>query len=518
MKNRIYSIVLGLFLVTACTKVQPVKITGEFPDVEDVATLTQTGSPLQETMPVNDDFEISYTGALKDGYYKIGSTDLFLANGFDLKLTKPESDSYYWLDPLTFTGNGAAENNLLQTILVKQRERSVAKMFSQFSTTDEEFSQTDEEFSQTDEEFSQADEEFSQADEEFDEGLMLPNKEYSPADLDATEQERKLRADLDDYKTWALQQLKSSKLHPLFVEMETKKIDTYIKYTLYDEIPYIPMEILKITDPKSMEIYADIEIPQSLANEVFDAFDINDEALFIADENQRNLVQKYTTYKVANGSENVSITNTVDFIMKNVTSQIIREHLLEHYTDETINNHPLEAETAYRLFNKYNSNTMYKKSIDAWYKIYEKTKPGSVSPKFHNYENYAGGTTSLDDFKGRYVYIDIWTTLCSPCIAQIPFLEKIEEKYKDKNIAFVSLSLDNPEDRDKWRNMIKTDNMGGIQLLADAPKSDFTEAYNIDNTGIPRFILIDPNGHIINSIAPKPSDPELVALLDGLDI
>lgn len=142
---------------------------------------------------------------------------------------------------------------------------------------------------------------------------------------------------------------------------------------------------------------------------------------------------------------------------------------------------------------------------------------GNVSPKFVGYENNAGGTTSLNDLKGKYVYIDVWATWCGPCIAEIPFLKKIEKAYYGKMIAFVSLSVDEPKDYDKWKSMIKDKALGGIQLLADnTHNSDFIQDYKID--GIPRFILIDPEGNIISPDAPRPSDDKLKELFDSLSI
>jgi thiol-disulfide isomerase/thioredoxin len=71
-----------------------------------------------------------------------------------------------------------------------------------------------------------------------------------------------------------------------------------------------------------------------------------------------------------------------------------------------------------------------------------------------DYLNFKGGNTKLSDFKGKYVYIDVWATWCGPCRAEIPFLKKTEEKYEGKNIAFVSISVDVQKDFDSqsWRN------------------------------------------------------------------
>jgi thiol-disulfide isomerase/thioredoxin len=132
---------------------------------------------------------------------------------------------------------------------------------------------------------------------------------------------------------------------------------------------------------------------------------------------------------------------------------------------------------------------------------------GNPSPKFVNYENFKGGKTSLDDLKGKYVYIDIWATWCRPCIGEIPALKKLEEDYKGKNIAFVSISTDKPEKHDAWKNMITEKGMSGIQLFAGVDQTFFVD-YQVST--IPRFIFLDPQGNIVEANAPRPSNRNLV--------
>ncbi|MGY6650409.1 TlpA family protein disulfide reductase [Wenyingzhuangia sp. IMCC45574] len=146
-------------------------------------------------------------------------------------------------------------------------------------------------------------------------------------------------------------------------------------------------------------------------------------------------------------------------------------------------------------------------------KVYPSLEAGAPSPVFNDLENYKGGTTSLKDLAGNYVYIDIWATWCNPCLAQIPYLQKLEEKFHGKKIKFVSLSIDNPNAKGKWKQMIANKNMGGIQLFANGPLS-FVDDYQV--SGIPRFILLDKKGNIINANAPRPSDPEFEKYLAKL--
>ncbi|MDR2130359.1 MAG: TlpA family protein disulfide reductase [Odoribacteraceae bacterium] len=139
---------------------------------------------------------------------------------------------------------------------------------------------------------------------------------------------------------------------------------------------------------------------------------------------------------------------------------------------------------------------------------------GDVSPALVA-EDIDGQTVTLDRFAGRYVLIDVWATWCSPCRAEIPFLQAMEERFKEKDIAFVSVSVD--ADKEKWSDMVKNDHMTGTQLWI-GQGSAFADAYAIN--AIPRFILLDKEGKIISSyILRRPSGldlaPTLEALLDG---
>ncbi len=150
-------------------------------------------------------------------------------------------------------------------------------------------------------------------------------------------------------------------------------------------------------------------------------------------------------------------------------------------------------------------------------KMYLRTQlpRGMPSPKFVEYETPEKEIVSLDDLKGKYVYIDIWATWCKPCTAEIPFLRKIEEKYHNENIEFVSISIDKRDDYFTWLDMVEEKNPGGIQLYANEDEK-FTTAYMVND--IPRFILIDPDGNIVDADAPEPSNPELVELFTELEI
>ena len=131
------------------------------------------------------------------------------------------------------------------------------------------------------------------------------------------------------------------------------------------------------------------------------------------------------------------------------------------------------------------------------------------------FKNTTDNTVSLESLKGKFIYIDVWATWCVPCKAEIPHLKKLEEIYKEKNIQFVSISVDERQNRNKWLEFVKKNTLGGIQLITDNGfDSPFIDKMSI--TSIPRFILIDPEGKLVYADALRPSDEKLKDILDGL--
>jgi|694.fasta_scaffold00712_10 thiol-disulfide isomerase/thioredoxin len=118
-----------------------------------------------------------------------------------------------------------------------------------------------------------------------------------------------------------------------------------------------------------------------------------------------------------------------------------------------------------------------------------------------------GKTSKLSDYKGKVVYIDAWATWCGPCKREIPHLKTLEEEYHGKNVQFISVSTD--KDVNAWKNFIAKEQMGGLQLhQSDDPRQSISQLYIVNS--IPRFILIDEKGNIVNTDAPRPSSGDQI--------
>jgi thiol-disulfide isomerase/thioredoxin len=55
---------------------------------------------------------------------------------------------------------------------------------------------------------------------------------------------------------------------------------------------------------------------------------------------------------------------------------------------------------------------------------------------------WKGKPVNLSEFKGKYVLLEFWGYWCGPCVASMPVLIELHEKYADKGLAIVGVHVD----------------------------------------------------------------------------
>lgn len=224
------------------------------------------------------------------------------------------------------------------------------------------------------------------------------------------------------------------------------------------------------------------------------------ETSHIFDENGKNIRQMYP-----------KVIAEMNYIGEHMESEKVREALIHFLAFTYVEGNGTDNITD--LQNLYYSyvtsprlNDIFKKACAKW----DKAAVGRPSPIFKGVD-INGKEMSLRDFRGKYIYIDMWATWCGPCQKELPYLTKLEEKYKGRNIVFVGLSID--QDKAKWEARVKSGALGGTQLYI-GKGTKFQSDYRI--SGIPRFILLDPNGRIVNPDMSRPSSEDTEKILNSL--
>ncbi|WP_228527838.1 TlpA disulfide reductase family protein [Pararhodonellum marinum] len=170
---------------------------------------------------------------------------------------------------------------------------------------------------------------------------------------------------------------------------------------------------------------------------------------------------------------------------------------------------PVHVKASYEKFMKENETPKYAEKLNKLKAKWEPISPGKDVPDF-TFTNVEGEEVKLSDLKGNLVYIDIWATWCKPCIAEHPYWDKLKEEFKDEPVAFLTVSID--DTRAPWEKMVKAKNMEGLQWFAENGwKSELNQHFMVNS--IPRFILLDQAGKIIDPSADRPSG-NIRAILD----
>ena len=136
--------------------------------------------------------------------------------------------------------------------------------------------------------------------------------------------------------------------------------------------------------------------------------------------------------------------------------------------------------------------------------------PDNVMPDI-TMESIDGTTLQLKSLFGKTLYLDFWATWCPPCCAEIPHLEKLAEQLADNpDIRIISISVD--QDRDAWVKKVTADKPAWEQYRITSEDADvFFSAIELET--IPRFIIVGPDGNIINTDAPRPSEDICVSTI-----
>src|SRR5690554_277983 len=157
-----------------------------------------------------------------------------------------------------------------------------------------------------------------------------------------------------------------------------------------------------------------------------------------------------------------------------------------------------EAQEIFNAFSEEVVSSKFGKAIDG--NLSKVTMDvGNMAPNF-SAPNPEGKLVSLNDIKGKVTIIDFWAAWCGPCRKENPNVVKVYEKYKDKGLEIIGVSLDGaPNQKDAkaaWLDAIEKDNLTWHQFSNLAFFNDpIAQQYQIQ--AIPATFILDSEGNII---------------------
>ncbi len=208
----------------------------------------------------------------------------------------------------------------------------------------------------------------------------------------------------------------------------------------------------------------------------------NDTALIAQIQSENlNLVGEETEFKKQYLEDN----NNSIFAVMLISEMLSRKELT-----------PAEASVYIEKFDPKLAATEVVEELKTNLETMKKAEVGSAAPSF-SAPTPTGETMSLKDAMGKYTIIDFWASWCKPCRMENPNVVNVYNKYHDKGLNIISVSLDKAEQKDKWIQAIKDDKMdwyhvSNLQFWQDP----IAQKYNVRS--IPATFLVDENGVIID--------------------
>lgn len=307
--------------------------------------------------------------------------------------------------------------------------------------------------------------------------------------------------DLIDEKTKLLE---AKNFDESFTRLEKERI----RYSVAERVSFYPIY--------RKRIYPDEDYrPGRVFTDFLSSFSLNNEALFGAND-YRSFLLNYVYLQGSKGNgtgENYS-DGIADYILSTVTNPTIKNFLLTEIVYRHIweNNGLDGADYLLSVFHRECTDKSTVAYMDEMIRKWEKILPGQPAPPFTVIDSEKD-TVTLEDFKGSYLYITVWATWCVPCKGELPYLDQLQKEYFGKNIKFLTVATEEATNRQDWRKFLNQNFHAGVHTMDI--DGGFSRDYMI--ISVPRFILIDPDGVIVDSNASRPSG-HIRQLLSSLEL
>ena len=119
----------------------------------------------------------------------------------------------------------------------------------------------------------------------------------------------------------------------------------------------------------------------------------------------------------------------------------------------------------------------------------------------------------LGEHKGKVIYVNFWVSWCAPCRSEMPASAGLRKRYAGKDVVFVFLALN--DRTDQWKKAAKEEGIYDMPtsfFIENSKNSELLEQLKVNT--IPRYLIFDKTGELVEQKAPRPSDKNIDITLD----
>lgn len=312
-----------------------------------------------------------------------------------------------------------------------------------------------------------------------------------------------------------------------FTQSFKKYVENTIRYNYFARLLSYPI----IQANQSAQILTVKAFPAAMIDGINSKL-VNDEALNC--EPYRDFLYYYAIYftSQANGFNkfkdlNLSMESKVTTAGKNFSGKSLNWYIAWFLNNDMQKVSQYTAKHVYGVLSLAENNGMYtkllKNKVEARLARKDPTpaeikesdgNPASANPVLASgspkLKDVAGNYFTLGDLKGKVVYVDFWASWCGPCRNEMPFSKQLHGMFTEKQlkeIVFLYISIDQSEDA--WKTAVKQIGMEGkLGISPGNWQSEIAKYFQINS--IPRYMLIDKKGNIVDQFAKRPSSGQAI--------